>query len=109
MEEYISLLALAYFKEKGRKYLFSELMELLGFNRAQFSELMDLLIEKEYVKYEDNLISITGKGLTFLISRDQSDMVLQIENTMLLHIKPETAVPLDAPYVPHRFTKKYSG
>lgn len=109
MEEYVLLLSLAYFKEKGRDYLFSELMELLGFNRVQFSELLDLLIEREYIIYKDNLISVTGKGLTFLISRDQSDMVLHAESTMLLHIKPETAVPLDAPYVPRRFTKKYSG
>ncbi len=108
MEEYVSLLALAYFKEKGREYLFSELMELLGYNRAQFSELLDTLFGKEYLTYDDNMVSITGKGLTFLISRDQSDMVLHSESTMLLHIKPEMSVPLDAPYVPHRFTKKFS-
>lgn len=109
MEEYVSLLALAYFKEKGREYLFSELMELLGHNRAQFSELMNTLFEKEYLTYDENMVSITGKGLTFLISRDQSDMVLHSESTMSLHIKPESSMPLDAPYVPERFTKKYSG
>lgn len=109
MNNYSFLLALAYFKEKQQAYIISELMEMLGYNRTQVSELVSELIEKGYIVYVDNLISISGKGVTFLVSHNQAEMVLQTDEIRPSRIKPETAISLEAPYVPIEFTKKYSG
>ena len=62
MDDYSMLLALAYFKERQQNYIFSELMELLGFNRIQLANLMDKLFDKEFIAYNNNLASITQKG-----------------------------------------------
>lgn len=109
MNNYIASLALTYFKEKREKYSISELMEMLGYNLNQIDELIYNLMHNEYLCYIDNLLSITKKGLTFLISNDNEDICLQADDYVIPHIDPQKALPIDTPYVPDKFVKKYKG
>ncbi len=106
---YEEVLALSYFKEKKSQYIISELMEILGYNRNQIDELIERLFAKEYLCYIENLISITSKGVTFLISKNSDEMSASDDQFLMIKISPESALSIDAPYVPEKFTKKYDG
>ncbi len=108
MNEYIFSLALSYFKEKKSNYVLSELKEMLGYGSTAFEELIFKLIFEEYIAYKDDLLCVTSKGIQFLIANDQIDSVLESEELLMKHIKPENALPIDFPYVPSKFTKKYN-
>ena len=109
IDYYEEVLALSYFREKKSEYIISELIEILGYNRDQIDELIRRLFTKEYLCYNDNMISITNKGMTFLISRNSDEMSARDDQFLMIKISPESALPIDAPYVPERFTKKYDG
>lgn len=81
---------------------------MLGYGNAQFEELIFKLISEEYIAYKDDLLCITSKGIKFLIANDQTDSVLESEKLLMKHIKPENALPIDTPYVPTKFIKKYN-
>ena len=106
MNEYSISLALAYFKEKRENYIIGEIAALLGYNGAQVNRLFEYLIEQKYIDYSDDLITITPKGITFLISKDQDNLRSQSDYFVKPHINPEKALPLDVPYVPRGFYKK---
>lgn len=106
MSEYRIPLALTYFKERREQYIIGELAESLGYNSKQINELIKHLIEQGYIDYTDNLLAITSKGIAFLISNDQDAICLQAENIATPYIDPQKALPIDAPYVPVRFSKK---
>lgn len=109
MNDYICALALSYFKEKKEKYSFNELMELLGYTNKQLEELISNLISSKLVAYVNNLIQITPKGMTCLIANNQNEINIQDREYQIIHINPESALPLESPYVPKKFTKKYNG
>lgn len=109
IDYYEEVLALSYFREKKSEYIISELIEILGYNRDQIDELIRRLFTKEYLCYNDNMISITNKGMTFLISRNSDEMSARDDQFLMIKISPEAALPIDAPYVPEKFTKKYDG
>lgn len=106
---YKEILALSYFREKKSEYIISDLIEILGYNRDQIDELIGRLFTKEYLCYNDNMISITSKGMAFLISQNSDEMSARDDQFFMIKISPESALSLDAPYVPKRFTKKYDG
>ena len=108
-EFYKEILALSYFREKESEYIISELIEILGYNRNQIDELISCLFTKEYLCYKDNMISVTSKGKTFLISQNSDEMSSSDNQFLMIKISPESALPIDAPYVPDSFTKKYDG
>jgi len=108
MNDYAFSLALSYFKEKKNNYILSELKEMLGYGSVQFEEMIFKLISDEYIAYKDDLLSITSKGIKFLIANDQIGSVLESEKLLMKHVKPENALAIDAPYVPAKFTKKYN-
>ena len=106
---YEEVLALSYFREKKSEYIISDLIEILGYNRNQIDELIWRLFTKEYLCYNDNMLSITNKGMTFLISQNSDEMSARDDYFLMVKISPESALPIEAPYVPERFTKKYDG
>lgn len=106
---YKEILALSYFREKKSEYIISDLIEILGYNRNQMDELLESLFKKEYLCYNENLISVTSKGMTFLISQNSNEMSAEDDHFSMIKICPESALPIDAPYVPKKFTKKYDG
>ena len=107
MNEYVVCLSLAYFLQKGEDYVISELMELLGYSRIQISELISWIVENDYIAYDNDLLRVTRKGFRFLISRDKTEIIIRKKTMGPLYIKEGTAQPLDVPYVPENFTKKY--
>ena len=109
MSDYITSLALSYFREKREKYLISELMEILGYNRNQIDALIMHLIQEEFLRYEDDLLCLSTKGISYLIANDQAGVSVKVEEINKPHINPQNVLALDAPYVPVGFTKKYKG
>ncbi len=108
MSDYITSLALAYFREKREKYLIGELMEMLGYNRQQIDALIVRLVQEDFIQYEDDLLCLSPKAVSYLIANDQAEVSIQIEEINTPNINPKNALALDAPYVPIGFTKKYS-
>lgn len=106
MDNYVVLLALTYFKEKGENYLISELMQVIGYNLTQTEDLISALLEKGYIEYQQDLLNLTGKGLAKLISKNQDEMVLCADKICLKYIQPEKAVSYEVPYVPINFQTK---
>lgn len=109
MSDYITSLAISYFREKHEKYLIGELMEILGYNRQQIDALIMRLMQEELLQYEDDLLCLSTKGVSYLIANDQAGISIQVEEINTPNINPQNALALDAPYVPVGFTKKYSG
>ena len=109
MRDYATSLALAYFREKQEKYIISELMEILGYNRYQIDGLITGLMQKEFLQYENDLLCLSTKGISYLIANDQAGISVSVEEINKPHINPQNALALDAPYVPVGFTKKYKG
>lgn len=107
MNDYSISLALAYFKEKREHYVIGELAEILGYNGEQITELIQYLLSKQYISYIDDLLAITPKGITLLISKNQDTLFIQEDDFITPHIDPNHALPIDAPYVPVGFTKKF--
>lgn len=107
VKEYTTFLALAYFKEKQSSYLISEMMELLGLTQAQVDNLISQLLQNGFISYDDSLLKITSKGLTYLITNNCGMIEVENKTIPLCHISPERATPIDEPYVPKRFLKKY--
>ncbi|MGI6028507.1 MAG: hypothetical protein ACOX81_03730 [Candidatus Heteroscillospira sp.] len=109
MSDYITSLALSYFREKREKYLISELMEILGYNRNQIDALIMHLMQEEFLRYEDDLLRLSTKGISYLIANDQAGVSIKVDEINRPHINPQNVLALDAPYVPVGFTKKYKG
>ena len=106
MNDYSTSLALAYFKEKREHYIIGELAEILGYNSEQIAELIEYLLNKNYIAYTNSLLTITSKGITLLISNNYDSLSIQAEDFVTPHIDSKNAMPIDAPYVPVGFTKK---
>lgn len=106
MDKYVLLLALTYFKEKGENYQINELMQIIGYNRNQTDDLISTMIDKGYIEYQLDLLSISGKGLAKLIAENQDEMVLCADNIGPKHIQPEKGVSYEVPYVPVNFQAK---
>ena len=107
MTEYTTFLALAYFKEKQSSYLISEMMELLGLTQTQVDNLIGSFIQDGYIGYDDYLLKITPKGLTYLIANNCGTIEVKSKTLPLCHISAEHAKPFDEPYVPEKFLNKY--
>lgn len=106
MIDYTSLLALAYFREKKQEYTIGELMEILGLDTIQIKRLIESLLEVGYIEYYNNLLQISKKGLTRLISENQDALVLSSNDLKLKHIKPENSISVEDPFVPREFDQK---
>lgn len=109
VNDYIVSMALTYFKERGKDYIISELMEILGYSRYQIDDLIMSLIQAEHLHYEDNLLTITAKGITHLISKNHAGFQIQVDDLPTPHINIQKAQSIDVPYVPIHFAKKYKG
>ena len=105
MDNYRTILLLLYFKDVGSEYDFSEAKELLGLNHNQFEDLLETLLEKKFLQYEDHVLKITYKGIRFLIKENSigfSSGKTEFENNDNLKMS------IEEPYVPEKFTKKFS-
>ena len=107
MTEYRILLALQYFKEYRESYSISSLMQKLGLTLKQVDSLIDQMIDKKLLKYEDYLLIITEKGRRIIIANNMQYYKID-NNHQNNKIFIDKALSLDSPYVPNRFSKKYN-
>lgn len=77
MDEYIISLVLNYFKIVDGKYELRKLRRLMGFTQNKMEDLLDYLINNEYLAYIDFRLKLTQKGLIYLISRNKFYNVLR--------------------------------
>lgn len=82
-------------------------MELLGITTTQVDKLIGMLLQEQYIDYEDSLLKITPKGMTFLIANNCGSIKTENPSNALCYISVEKAKSFDEPYVPIKFLKKY--
>ena len=83
------------------------MMELLGLTQAQVDNLISQLLQNGFISYDDSLLKITPKGMTYLIANNCGTIEVKSKTVPLCHISVEHAKPLDEPYVPKNFLEKY--
>lgn len=106
MTEYQKTLFLTYFKDCCH-IDFGELSSLLGLSGGILDQLINEMLENEYIAYENYVLKITDKGIRYLISKDQINSCLESNSFILRNISPENSLPLDEPYVPKNFLSKF--
>ena len=70
MDEYISLLILAYFKEFKEEYNLTELKEKIGISFNMLDNYICELVEEEKLHYKQNMLSVSQKGRLELLKSD---------------------------------------
>ena len=103
---YVELLALVYFKDKGKEYDFSELRYILGLTQFQLDELISSLFEKNYLEYIDYEMHLSEKGLSYIKQEQALKHEYKSDEKHLSVIHTETAISLDTNYVPKKFDRK---
>lgn len=108
MNDFKNMLVLSYFFQYKRNYLLSQLQTILGLTIDQFEERISSLIELNYLEYKNNLLSITAKGVQFVLSKNIDSFPFDINHTQIKNsVKSyETLSPNDL-YIPKNFMKKY--
>lgn len=106
--DFKSMLVLSYFFQYKSRYLLSELQELLGFTSMQLESKIFKLMEDDYLKYEENLLSITRKGLQIVLSRNLDSFPFQIvDDAEVATVSIGKAIELKQIYIPKNFNTKY--
>lgn len=103
---YVELLALVYFKDKGTEYDFSELRYILGLTQYQLDELISSLFEKKHLEYIDYEVCLSEKGLSYIKQEQALKHEYISDEKHLSVINKEKAIPLDTIYVPKKFDRK---
>lgn len=105
MTEYQKLLFLTYFKECN-EVDFNELIFLLGLNRNSFDELIQEMVEANYISYINYKLQITERGIRYLIAKNQINSEIENDDFILRNISPNKAISLDEPFAPKDFMSK---
>jgi hypothetical protein len=105
MDEYNKLLILAYFKEFHENYSLQEIKKYLGVTNGYFDNLISQLIDDEFLVYKDYLITLSLKGRTYLINKNME--WYSFDENLIDNVDGDKW-PLDKPYVPKKFSKKYN-
>lgn len=72
MDEYKSLLVLAYFKENYKTYDIYELMKLMGMSYKEINEYIHCLIKKGYMSFISDFFILTKAGEKHLTSMNMN-------------------------------------
>ena len=94
-----------YFKE-CKEVDFNELIFLLGLNRNSFDELIQEMLEANYIEYVNYKLQITEQGVRYLIAKNQINSEIEDEVFILRNISPEKSLPIDEPFAPKDFMSK---
>ena len=105
-KKYAELLALVYFKDKGKAYDLSELRYILGLTQFQLDELISSLFEKNYLEYREYEMCLSEKGLLFLKQEQALKHEYKSDEKHLSVIHKEKAISLDIIFVPKKFDRK---
>lgn len=104
--KYVELLALIYFKDKGKGYDLSELRYILGLTQFQLDELISSLFEKNYLEYIDYEMHLSEKGLSYIKQEQALNHEYKSDEKHLSVIHKEKAISLDTIYAPKKFDRK---
>lgn len=104
--KYVELLALIYFKDKGKGYDLRELRYILGLTQFQLDELISSLFEKNYLEYIDYKMHLSEKGLSYIKQEQALKHEYKSDEKHLSVINKEKAISLDTIYVPKKFDRK---
>lgn len=80
---------------------------MLGITQEQLETIITDLKQEGLIYYSDFVLKITKKGLRRLISNNQIYYKSQSES-FIIEDNVTERIPLDVPYVPLNFDKKYS-
>lgn len=102
----ISLFILSFFKQKKDDYSFMDLASLLGLPINVIDDNLRLLIESDYLKYnEDNLLSLTLNG-RIALSKTEIENINFFQDNIHPKIIKKEPWELNKIYIPKGFTKK---
>ena len=107
MDNYVSRLILAYLFNIGSEYEVGELMQLSGKNSKELTVIINYLLDNEYIAYCEYELTVTQKGISYLISNDSLNDVFLNDCPVLRNIDPQSALSINEPYVPKKFNRKY--
>ena len=103
---YVELLALVYFKDKGKKYDWGELRYILGLTQFQLDELVSSLFENNYLEYRDYEMCLSEKGLSYIRQEQALKHEYESDEKHLSVIHKEKVISMDTIYVPKKFDRK---
>lgn len=106
MNDYLSLLILAYFKKNQEGYSFLNLSRMLGISLELLEELIESHIDNGYLGYVNNMLSLLPNGRLLIMNKAVDSLDFSEENIEVDIIDSSNAWPLDRPYVPEKFTSK---
>lgn len=105
MNDFLSGLILAYFKNRKHEYSFAALAESLGIPVSRIDDTIDCLLREEMLVYdESHMLSLSAKGRLKILNQ-KADNISFSESPRFQYrkIDPDTAIPIDQIYVPLNF------
>ena len=105
MDDFLSGIILAYFKNRKYEYSFTALAESLGIPIPKIDDTIDRLLQEELLVYdESHLLSLSEKGRLKILNQ-KADSISFSRDAQFLYrkIDPDTAIPIDQIYVPSNF------
>ena len=105
MDEYLSLLILAYFKEQ-KSYTIGSISKLLGISSARTLSILETLIERGCLQYEENLLCLSTTGRLTLQNHHEDVYSFDNQTIEIPKVDISSAWSIDQIYVPDGFLKK---
>lgn len=106
MNDFKNMLILSYFFQYKNDYLLSKLQVILGLTTLQLENRILELIDCKMLEYNNNLLSITTKGIQKVVSNNFDSFPFEINNE-LISLDVGKAIKIDDIYIPNNFLKKY--
>lgn len=98
---------LSYFKNHQENYSFSDLASKLGLSVSEIDAIISEMIDDTQLEYNtENMLVLTQKGRLAILN-EQFDYISfsdEIKGNGIIH--PESALPLDAVFIPENFLSK---
>lgn len=105
MNEYLTLLVLAYFRQK-KEYSVLELAKTLGISMEKIIEIIDASIEREDLAYLENRLQLTVSGRLRLQNQCMDFYSFDSEALEIPRVDIKKAWSFDRIYIPNGFRKK---
>lgn len=105
MDEYLTLLVLAYFRQK-KEYSVLELAQTLGISMERIIEIIDASIEREDLAYLENRLQLTVLGRLRLQNQCMDFYSFNSGVLEIPRVDMKKAWGLDRIYIPNGFLEK---
>jgi len=99
--QYKYLLVLSYFNQH-EEYLISELTSYIGVSSTVLTDMLDNLLEKNLIKYDNNMLQLTFEG-RMKLQKSSAEFYDYYDNKNVIDEYLEKAWKLDRVYVPEDF------